>query len=151
MLIDSGADANLINSEMWNKLKEKKVEVVSSTKGSSKILRAYGSQSPLKIIGAFVADIAVGHQRIQAESLVVDGGQRCLPGDKTAKQLGGLKVGMNINNVQGCPFPKIIGIKAKNQMNTQMAPVYQPMRRIPVPLEAAVDLLPVLQNHFKMR
>lgn len=139
MLIDSGADANLISGEMWQKLKNEKVVVFSSTKGSSRILRAYGSQKPLVILGSFIADISVGEQCIRAEFFVVDGGQRSLLGDKAAKQLGVLKVGLNINSVETSPFSKMNGIQAKIQMNPEIIPVYQPMRRIPVPLEEAVD------------
>lgn len=139
MMVDSGADANLIPGEMWKKLKERKIVVASSTKGSSKILRAYGSQNSLTILGSFVAEIAVGDKRLLAEFFVVEGGQRCLLGDKTAKQLGILKVGLDINRVEGKPFPKMKGITAKIKMNPQIIPVYQPMRRIPIPLEESVD------------
>ncbi|XP_049301210.1 uncharacterized protein LOC125774862 [Anopheles funestus] len=139
MLVDSGADANLIPGEIWEKLKTENVAVVSSTKGSSKILRAYGSQNPLVILGTFAAEIAVAGKRTQAEFFVVEGGQRCLLGDRTAKQLGILKVGLDINRVEGKPFPKMKGITAKIRMNPQVIPVYQPMRRIPLPLEESVD------------
>ncbi|XP_041786627.1 uncharacterized protein K02A2.6-like [Anopheles merus] len=139
MMVDSGADANLIPSEMWEELKNRNIAVVSSTKRSSKILRAYGSKKPLTILGTFVAEVAVGGQRIQAEFFVVEKGQRCLLGDKTAKQLGILKVGLDINRVQVDPFPKMKGITAKIKMNPQIIPVYQPMRRIPIPLEESVD------------
>lgn len=139
MLVDSGADANLVSGEMWEKLKNENVAVFSSTKGSSRILRAYGSQDPLMILGSFVADIEVGDQHSRAEFFVVHGGQRCLLGDKTAKQLGVLKVGLDINSVAVSPFSKMNGIKAKIQFDPAVVPVYQPMRRIPVPLEEAVD------------
>ncbi|XP_062557023.1 uncharacterized protein LOC134221870 [Armigeres subalbatus] len=135
MLVDSGVDSNLVSGTMWQKMKEKNVMVFSSVKGSSRILRAYGNTDPLVIQGSFVADISV----IRAEFFVVEGGQRCLLGDQTAKQLGVLKVGMNINSVEMSPFSKMQGITAKILMDPQVIPVYQPMRRIPVPLEESVD------------
>ncbi|XP_055614847.1 uncharacterized protein K02A2.6-like [Toxorhynchites rutilus septentrionalis] len=138
MLIDSGADGNLITGEMWSKLKNDKVNVISCTKGSSRILRAYGSQNPLVIIGSFVADISVGELTVRADFYVVEGGQRCLLGDKTAKQLGVLKVGLNINTVELCPFTIIKGIKARIRIDPRAVPIFQPMRRIPIPLEEAV-------------
>ncbi|XP_055584948.1 uncharacterized protein K02A2.6-like [Uranotaenia lowii] len=139
MLVDSGADANLISGEMWQKMKSEQIEVFTSKKGSSRILRAYGSMAPLVILGSFVANISVGDQRIRAEFFVVEGGQRCLLGDKTAKELGVLKVGLHINSIEGSPFSKMKGVNAKIRMLPEVVPVYQPMRRIPVPLEEAVD------------
>ncbi|XP_065095625.1 uncharacterized protein K02A2.6-like [Ochlerotatus camptorhynchus] len=142
MLVDSGADANLISKASWSKLKDKRVLLQSSTKGSTRILKAYGSNDPLKILGSFVADIEVGKSRTQAEFLVVEGGQRCLLGDTTAKQLGILKVGLNINKVNdlSSPFSTIKGVEAFIHVDPNFAPVFQPMRRLPLPLEAAVNL-----------
>ncbi|XP_055615055.1 uncharacterized protein LOC129761361 [Toxorhynchites rutilus septentrionalis] len=139
MLVDSAVDANLISGMIWQKLKGEQVKVCSSTKGSKRILRAYGSSEPLVILESFVAYIAIVDKRIQAEFFVVEGGQRCLLGDKTAKQLGVLKVGINMNNVEVYPFPKINGISAKIRIDSEAVPVYQPTRRIPVPLDEAVD------------
>ncbi|XP_062542173.1 uncharacterized protein LOC134210167 [Armigeres subalbatus] len=39
VLIDSGADANLIRLETWEQLKKKKVDIIKSTKGSCRILK----------------------------------------------------------------------------------------------------------------
>lgn len=141
MLVDSGADANLISNESWCKLKEERVQVVSSTKGSNRVLKAYGSDRPLKILGSFVAEIDVGKRRTQAEFLVVEGGQRCLLGDTTAKRLGILKVGLDINRVDAptAPFTTIKGIKAFIHVDPDAVPVFQPMRRLPLPLETAVN------------
>ncbi|XP_062537778.1 uncharacterized protein K02A2.6-like [Armigeres subalbatus] len=140
MLIDSGADANLISESAWKKMKKERVSVVSSTKGSSRVLRAYGSDRPLEVLGVFVASVAVGRMETTAEFLVVRGGQRCLMGDKTAKLLGVLKVGLDINEVTSdkTPFAKIRGIKAHIQLDPKFVPVFQPMRRVPIPLEQAV-------------
>lgn len=141
MLVDSGADANLISNVSWSKLKEERVQVMSSSKGSTRILKAYGSNEPLKVLGSFVAEIEVGKCRTQAEFLVVENGQRCLLGDTTAKQLGILKVGLNINKVDAsvAPFTTIKGIKAFIHVDPDIAPVFQPMRRLPLPLETAVN------------
>ncbi|XP_055622495.1 uncharacterized protein K02A2.6-like [Toxorhynchites rutilus septentrionalis] len=140
MLVDSGADANLISEVSWVKMKNSRISVYSSTRGSSRILRAYGSDIPLTILGTFVADITIGEKTIQAEFLVVKGGQRCLLGDRTAKQLGVLKIGLHVNRVENStqPFSKIRGITAYIPMNPEAIPVFQPMRRIPLPLEQAV-------------
>lgn len=138
MLVDSGADANLVSEEAWETLKKQRIAVLSSTKGSTRILRAYGSQTALKIRGSFVADIVVEETSVQAEFFVVVGGQRCLLGDSTAKKLGVLRVGLNISSVELHPFTKIKGIRAHIRIDPQAVPVFQPMRRIPIPLEEAV-------------
>lgn len=140
MLVDSGADANLISETAWIKMKDSQVSVKSSTKGSNRVLMAYGSNNPLTILGSFVADITAGVKTTQAEFLVVKGGQRCLLGDQTAKRLGVLQVGLHINRVESPlqPFSKIKGIVAHIRMDPDASPIFQPMRRIPLPLEEAV-------------
>ncbi|XP_055542877.1 uncharacterized protein LOC129728457 [Wyeomyia smithii] len=141
MLIDSGADANLISNVAWLNLKEKRVKLISSTKVCTRIFKTYGSNDPLKILGTFVAEIGVSKRTIRAEFLVVEGGQRCLLGDTTAKCLGILKVGLNINQVDNepQPFSIIKGVKAFIHIDPDMAPVFQPMRRLPLPLKEAVN------------
>lgn len=141
ILIDSGADCNLISSSAWTKLKDAKVQVHSSTRGCDRTLRAYGSQHPLNVLGSFVADIKVGQRSTRAEFFVVDGGQQCLLGDSTAKELGVLKVGLDIQNVKEHPkpFAKISGIQIHIHMDPEVKPVFQPLRKVPIPLEAAVN------------
>lgn len=104
------------------------------------MLRGYDSDKPLTILGCFTADVTTGSRTVQAEFLVVEEGQRCLLGDKTAKQLGVLRIGMDIGQVAEAPKPlsKIKGIQVGKQVNPEVKPVFQPMRRIPLPLEEAV-------------
>ncbi|XP_062542134.1 uncharacterized protein LOC134210124 [Armigeres subalbatus] len=141
MLVDSGSDANLISDAAWTELKAQNVAVLSSTKGSSRILKAYGSDRPLKILGSFEAIVAVEDREVRAEFLVVEGGQRCLLGDATAKEVGVLRVGLQVNRLEETvePFTKIRGIKAHIHMDPDAVPVFQPVRRIPAPLEEAVN------------
>ena len=51
MLIDSGASTNVIDKNLWLKLKPEKIKCVS--KKSDKKLYAYGSDQPLKVLGTF--------------------------------------------------------------------------------------------------
>nr|XP_029710992.1 uncharacterized protein LOC109404680 [Aedes albopictus] len=99
MLVDSGADANLITAKAWSMMKEQRISIHSSEKGTSRMLRGYGSDKPLTILGCFIADVTTGSRTVRAEFLVVEEGQRCLLGDKTAKQLGVLRIGMDIGQV----------------------------------------------------
>lgn len=82
----------------------------------------------------------INERHVVAEFIVVDGGQQCLLGDTTSKELGVLKVGLDINNVEELkPFNKIIGLQVQIHMDTSIKPVFQPLRKVPVPLEAAVN------------
>lgn len=141
VLIDSGADANLIRLETWKMMKERKVIVVTSTKGSSRVLKGYGSDTPLDVVGTFEAEVSIGRRTTVAEFFVVNGGQKDILGDATAKKLGVLKVGIEVNNVdkEMKPFSKIKGVKAQIRMMADARPVFQPVRRVPIPMEDAVN------------
>lgn len=141
LLVDSGADVNLIKPATWEAMKQQKVSVKRSVKGCSKVLKGYGSDAPLIIIGSFEAEIVVGMKKVEAEFFVVQGGQRDILGDNTAKQLGVLKVGLNINQVDEGkkPFSKISGVQAHIRTSAHIKPVFQPLRRVPIHLEKAVD------------
>ncbi|XP_062713858.1 uncharacterized protein K02A2.6-like [Aedes albopictus] len=140
MLVDSGADCNLVTPEAWNKFKEAGIKVYSSTKGCDRKLKAYGSENLLNVSGSFVADIRVGQKCVKAEFFVVTGGQQCLLGDETSKLLGILKVGLDVNKVteEVKPFSKISGVQVKIHTDPEIKPVFQPLRRVPIPLESAV-------------
>lgn len=141
LLVDSGADVNLIKPETWEAMKQKKISVKSSVKGSSKVLKGYGSDKPLVVVGSFEAEVVIGVKKVVAEFFVVQGGQRDILGDYTAKQLGVLKVGLNINRVNATkePFSKISGVQAHIRVNPHIKPVFQPLRRVPIHMEVAVD------------
>lgn len=142
LLVDSGSDANLIPDSVWESLKQAKIVVRQCTKGSSRILKGYASDSPLPIIGTFVAEVKVGNCSAEAEFYVVKGGQRSLLGDSTSKELGLLKVGLDAYQVTGetKPFSKIKDIQVQIHMDPKAKPVFQPIRRIPIPLEEPVNL-----------
>lgn len=144
IFIDSGSDVNLITSDAWENLKAQQVVVSKCERGSNKILKAYASCMPLTILGSFHAVIEIGKRSIEAEFMVVQNGQRNLLGDTTSKQLGILKIGLETNHVSNndandFPFSKITGTKVRISMDPNITPVFQPLRRIPIPLEEAVN------------
>lgn len=141
LLIDSGSDANLITDTVWENLKQRKVTVTDCVKGSNRVLRGYASDVPLTILGTFVADVKVGKKVTRAEFYVIKDGQRCLLGDKTAKDLGILRIGLDIQQVEQSdkPFSKIRDVQVQIHMDAAAKPVFQPLRRIPMPLENAVN------------
>ncbi|XP_055615667.1 uncharacterized protein LOC129761868 [Toxorhynchites rutilus septentrionalis] len=85
MLVDSGAEANLITEEAWKKLKLAGIQVKSCEKGSNRILKSYANNIPLTLLGTFTAEVRVGSKKVNAEFFVVEGGQRSLLGDKQQK------------------------------------------------------------------
>lgn len=122
VLIDSGADANLIRLETWETLKAKKVRVVKSVKGSSRTLRGYGSDRPLDVVGTFEAEVGIGRRSVVGEFFVVRGGQKDILGDVTAKNLGVLKVGVEVSNVnvEHKSFAKIKGVEATIEIDPEV-------------------------------
>lgn len=49
VIIDSGSECNLITKDAWERLKASKIVVLSSTKDCDRVLKAYGSDAPLKV------------------------------------------------------------------------------------------------------
>ncbi|XP_058823888.1 uncharacterized protein K02A2.6-like [Topomyia yanbarensis] len=141
MLVDSGAEANLITDFDWEKLKSSGIEVISCKKGTDRVLKGYANSIPLTVLGTFKAVVWVGTRSVVAEFFVVQGGQRALLGDTTSKRLGILKVGMGIDQVTGNfePLTKITGVCVHIHLDPNFKPIFQPMRRVPVPLEEAVN------------
>ncbi|XP_058816640.1 uncharacterized protein LOC131679907 [Topomyia yanbarensis] len=141
LLVDSGSDVNLIPDNVWGYLKHGKVVVQQCVKGSKRILKGYANDNPLTTLGVFTTNVEVGHKIVRAEFYVVAGGQRSILGDKTSKELGILRVGLQINQVASpvLPFPKIKDVQVQIHTDPEIKPVFQPVRRVPIPLEAAVD------------
>ncbi|XP_055644734.1 uncharacterized protein K02A2.6-like [Toxorhynchites rutilus septentrionalis] len=138
---DSGSDVNLIPDNVWEQLKQSNVAVYRCVKGSEKVLKGYGNDNPLTILGSFVTDVKVGKKSVRAEFFVIKGGQRSILGDETSKELGILLVGLHINRIasEAESFPKIKDVQVQIHTDPEIKPVFQPIRRIPIPLEAAVD------------
>ena len=97
MLIDSGASTNVIDKNLWLKLRQENIKCVS--KKSDKKLYAYGSDQPLKVLGTFSASVKVGQNEVEAEFAVIDGKGAALLGKETAIQLGVLKLGIPLYSV----------------------------------------------------
>ncbi|XP_062537929.1 uncharacterized protein K02A2.6-like [Armigeres subalbatus] len=141
LLVDSGAEANLITEVAWEKLKRAGIEVISCVRGSDRILKSYANNIPLTVLGTFKATVTVGAKSVEAEFFVIKGGQRCLLGDATSKQLNILKIGLEIDRVlqKSEPFSKIKDVSVHIHLDPNAKPIFQPMRRVPVALEEAVN------------
>ncbi|KAK3717696.1 hypothetical protein QZH41_001100 [Actinostola sp. cb2023] len=149
MVIDSGASANIIDKELWNSLKEKKIKCISSK--SNKKLYAYGSEKSLNVLGSFTALTGIGKSETQAEFIVIDGTGEPLLGRETASELGVLKIGVNVMSVnEDVPVMdkykevfkgvgKLKDYQLKLHIDPNVTPVAQQARRVPYSLKDKVQ------------
>ncbi|XP_014673090.1 PREDICTED: uncharacterized protein LOC106813466 [Priapulus caudatus] len=148
MVIDSGASANIICQSLWEQLKEKRIKCASQK--CTKQLFAYGSKVPLPVIGTFQCTAVVQNTQVNAEIMVVKGSGQPLLGKKTAKQLGVLKVGLNINTIASDSIEKefekcctgvgkLTDYQIQLHIDESVQPVAQPVRRAPFALRDKID------------
>lgn len=140
MTIDSGADANIISLRTWNQMKEAGVHVTDQGP-PDRVLKAYASDTALKLIGTFKAKILAGSNEADAKFYVVDGDHQCLLGTKTAQELHVLKIGFDIASVsdKSKTFPKVKGVLLEIPIDGSAQPVQQPNRRAPIALEGLIE------------
>jgi hypothetical protein len=109
MLIDSGAEVNIISYNQWTEIKEKQGTVWDASAGSDgKNLRAYGTDKPLAVKGTFKTTIKAGDREVEAKVFVVEGGQKALLSRSTSIDLGILKLGVGVNAISS-EFNKMKG------------------------------------------
>jgi len=144
MLIDSGASTNVIDKNLWSKLKQDKIKCVS--RKSDKKLYAYGSKQPLNVLGTFSALARVEGKETEAEFVVINNEGAALLGRETAIQLGVLKLGTRICTVTSNEtimsdykeifegVGKLKNYQIKLHVNPDVPPVAQPVRRTPFSL-----------------
>lgn len=112
MIVDSGARANVVSERDWKTLKNQRIKIDNQFLGGDKTLKAYGSDTPLQIIGTFDTIIKAGRKATGARFYVVLGGEQSLLGRKTATDLGVLKIEIPVNEIlvdQIGIFPKLKG------------------------------------------
>lgn len=141
MIIDSGSKCNIISSKTWTQLKDCNVKKKKQVKNPNKTFMAYGSQTPLTVLGSFEACIKVGVNSKQAVFYVIKDGERDLLGKETAVLLGILKIGLGINSVNDKKdeFPKFKDVTLEIAIDDSVKPISQPYRRVPIPLEEKIN------------
>ena len=142
MIIDSGSSANVIDRILWEELKKQHIKCVS--KRSAKKLYAYGSTSPLEVIGTFTADLSLANKCVSAEFTVIQGRGEPLLGRESAMKLGVLTLRVPeipVNNVADRSkliakhqavfegIGKLKDCQLKLHIDTTVQPVAQPLRR----------------------
>lgn len=136
--IDSGSKYNVVDVEAWQYLKAKCVQVLDQQKSVERSFTAYGGH-PLTTVGMFEALIETAHAKRLAGFYVVKDYGKILIGYETGVPLGVLKIGENVNQVEHGQLNKIKDFVVEIPINNEIKPVAQPYRRVPVPIEAAVD------------
>lgn len=145
MIIDSGCRLNIVDDKTWEMMKSKNVKVRNQKAGSLKSFFSYGSAAPLKNIGSFDSQLRIpSGQFVSATFFFIQGGKHCLLGKETSEELGVLKIINNVNTVEAKTkeFPKFKDIIVDIPIKSEMRPVVQPYRHIPIPLELKVNEKP---------
>lgn len=136
--IDSGSKYNVMDVEAWEYLKKMSVQVLDQHKAANRTFTAYGGHL-LTVIGIFEAFIETPHNKRLANFHVVKDYGKILIGYETGIPLGVLKMGENVNQIEQVHLNKIKDFVINIPIDSNVKPVAQPYRRIPVPIEAAVD------------
>lgn len=137
--IDSGTKYNVMDVEAWEFLKAHQVQVLDQQKTVDRKFTAYGGHS-LTVVGIFEAFIETTHKKRLADFYVVKDYGKILIGYETGIPLGVLKIGENVDQIeQENQLNKIKDFVVEIPMDKEVKPVAQPYRRVPVPIEAAVD------------
>jgi hypothetical protein len=138
MLIDSGASVNVLDLETYHRLKARKgVQLMPS----SLRVYAYGSTTPLNILGTVSGRVKCNSAEIVAKFVVVHNQHAgCLLGRQTATQLGLLRVGPQVSSINCAVSPhslrqrypsvfdgvgKLTNYQQKISINTNIKPVAQ--------------------------
>ncbi|XP_055633273.1 uncharacterized protein LOC129773656 [Toxorhynchites rutilus septentrionalis] len=139
MTIDSGAVANIIDVRTWEMLQRHEAKLRFSSRVDRKF-KAYGSTTPLTMIGKFVAEIEAVDNKVEATFYIAENGMQNLLGDETAKKLKVLKIGYNVGSLQetSTSFPKIKGVLVEIPVDPNVKPIQQAYRRAPFALEEKV-------------
>lgn len=141
MVIDSGCKFNMINGLDYGKLCLNNAKMFNVTYSVHNQFKAYASDSNMKILLKFDAEIKLQNGNSEVSTFyVVENGDRSLLGKISSKQLGVLKVGFNINKIKTIDeFPKIRNVIVKLKISDKVKPVVQPYRRIPIALEENIE------------
>lgn len=141
-LVDSGANVNIIPKKTWEKCwEDEDMFIYDLDYKSKRAINAYGSK-PLKIVATFRAHIEtlnLTKPKTFEEFIVVDEPGIPLLSFHTARRLGIIKIGADVNNVldksEKESFPKVPGLKVRFLVDRSVRPSRNSSFRIPASLE----------------
>ena len=154
VLVDSGSECNIISIDTWHRLES--LGIRADIRDSDIKLFPYTVTKPLTVHACFNAEIIAGDNSTSADFIIIsDIGQPSLLGLNTARELGVLKIGINleVNKVNQCKYAGLLanysdlfsgigkyrGAQVKIAVNPDVTPVAQPFRRIPYALREKVE------------
>lgn len=131
VVVDSGSKHNIVDRETWMELKEKGIQTTQRQKDVDRNFNAYGGHR-LKFLGMFGTAIETPTRSANATFYVADEFGKFLVGMDTARALGVIKIGYNVNNIQteSSEFNKIKGFLIDIPIRPEVKPVSQPYRRV---------------------
>lgn len=91
MIIDTGAEEDILSENDWKMLKATGFEAYGIKKGSNKVFHAYGSKAPLTVLGEVNTDISFEGRNVDTTLYVIQGGKCSLLSADTAVKLGIIK------------------------------------------------------------
>lgn len=150
MLIDSGSKYNIIDERTWKLLVNGKANI-KNTRNSKKKLSAYAQPDQLEILCCFEASLEVHGSlpTLDCEYYVVRGGRRNLLGKDTSMKLGILRIGIpepsgsenipDVCEIHSETFPCIKDVVVHIDMDPQITPVVQRVRRVPLAMRQSVE------------
>ncbi|XP_055307067.1 uncharacterized protein K02A2.6-like [Sitodiplosis mosellana] len=138
VVIDSGTRYNVVDRETWQELKASNIRTIVRKKEVDIGFKSYGGHR-LNFVGMFRAQLQIGKKQIDANFYVADEFGKFLIGWESGFELGILKIGYEINNIEHEEFGKIKGVEVEIPIKPDVKPVQQPYRRVPAPLEKVVD------------
>lgn len=94
-MIDSGSSCNVIDQSTWEALKSKSVKRKSER--STENIYPYGTSMSLETLSKFYTHARVDDHVTETEFIVLDGIGKSILGYSTARELGVLKLGPQVN------------------------------------------------------
>ena len=91
VIVDSGRDTNIVDRELWEKMKEQKI--VCQSRKCERNIFPYASSVPLETVGTFTAEVKAAGKALVAEFVVIKKRGEPLLSNKTSTELGILHVG----------------------------------------------------------
>lgn len=144
-LIDSGAAINTVTEKVWRKLVMNDATIHRREYHCDRILKAYASETPLRVITVFEAWIAVNESKPKCygEFFVVKGAAKSLLSKETAENLKVLKVGLEVQQLESHHrakiFPSFPNVLVKLSIDESIPPRKLSYYRVPAPMEAKVN------------
>lgn len=98
LIIDTGADEDILSEEDWRILKRVGFEAYALKRGSSKTFNSYGSNKPLTVLGEVETDVEYNGRSCKTTFFVIRDGKCSLLSGTTAVKLGLVKFLFEVND-----------------------------------------------------